>query len=407
MTTKVRALLSLIVVLTCAGLPSCGHYTCGTTFGNATCNASNPGIGGGGPSANAAFIYYVGTGALGGLELPPSLTITPIPNFGTVTIPQPNTGSDLAIASKKFIYMPFASTAQLFAWSINGGGGVTALAGSPFAAPWAAGLPSAAQPLTSILVSPNGSFLYVADAVDNEIVAFQIDATSGALTAVPGSPFSTLGLLTPFNLETDGLGRFLYVTQGDIHGQGVAMAVFTIGGNGALSAGTILPYTMWQVASEPTGAFLVGTKGETGQAPGGARDANLHIFSINPANGVITETATSPVATPNGPTRVIISPNGQFVYDFNISMATNFDGPVDGFQLNSSTGALTPITGSPFTALSFPYGGYFDQTGTYLFFHTTGAIGVWTVDSTTGVPTQLPTNQGGVGNFPWKVTDPQ
>ena len=406
MTTKVRALLSLMVVLTCVGLPSCGHYTCHTTFGNATCNASNPGIGGGGTTASKAFIYYVGTGVLGGLELPPSLTIAPIPNFGTVSIPQPNTGSDLAIASKKFIYMPYASTAQLFAWSINSGGGVTALTGSPFAAPWAAGLPTANQPLTSILVTPNGTFLYVSDAVDNQIVAFQIDPNTGALTAVPGSPFSTLGLLTPFNLATDGLGRFLYVTQGNAFGEGVGMAVFTIGSNGALSAGTILPFNMWQVASEPTGFFLVGTRGETGTAPGGALDANLHVFSINQATGVITETAGSPVPTPNGPTRVIIHPNGKFVYDFNISKATNFDGPVDGFQL-SSTGTLTPITGSPFSTLSLPYGGYFDQTGTYLFFHTTGAIGVWTVDSTTGVPTQLPTNQGGVGNFPWKVTDPQ
>ena len=405
MTTKVRALLGLMVVLTCAGLPSCGHYTCGTTFGNATCNASNPGIGGGGPSGAQAFAYYVGTSAVGAVELSGSNTVEAIPNFVTPALPNPNTGSDITIASKKFLYLPFANTSQLFAWSIDSSGGLTPLAGSPFSAPWAAGLPVSVQTMSSIIVSPDGNFLFAADATSSEIVVFQIDPTTGALTSVPGSPFSTAGLVIPFNLAMDGLGRFLYVMEGNGNGEGVSMAVFIVN-NGVLSSGTALAFPMWQVQGERNGKFMIGTRDETGTEPGHVIDTNLHVFSINQATGVLTETATSPVPTPNGPTRIVIHPNGKFVYDFNISLATNFDGPVDGFQLDSTTGALTPIPGSPFASLALPFDGFFDQSGAFLFYHTTGNIGVWTVDPSTGIPAQLPTTQGGTGNLPWGVTDP-
>jgi 6-phosphogluconolactonase len=406
MMTRVRALLTLAVILASVWLSSCGHYTCGTTFGNATCNASPPcvGCGGGGPGS-AAFIYYVGTGIVGGVELDTSKTFATIPNFVSPVLPTPNGPSDITIAAKKFLYLPFADTSQLFAWSIDSGGGLNQISGFPMSAPWAAGLPSAVQPLTSILVSPDGTLLFAADAVDNQIVVFQINATTGALTLASGSPFSTAGLVQPWNLAMDGLGHFLYVTQGTAEGEGVGMAVFTVNSTGALSGGTALPFTMWQVQGEPTGKFLVGTKGQTGMAPDKIIDANLHVFSINPASGVLTETAQVP--TPNGPTRVLIHPNGKFVYDFNISATTNFDGPVDGFQLDPTTGALTLITGSPFSTLSIPYGGFFDQSGTYLFFHSHFHIGVWTVDPGTGVPTELTTGQNGVTDLPWVVTDPQ
>src|ERR1700720_2136782 len=37
MTMKVRALLGIAVVLITMSLSGCGHYSCGTTFGNGSC----------------------------------------------------------------------------------------------------------------------------------------------------------------------------------------------------------------------------------------------------------------------------------------------------------------------------------------------------------------------------------
>ncbi|PYX98737.1 MAG: hypothetical protein DMG62_03885 [Acidobacteria bacterium] len=56
---------------------------------------------------------------------------------------------------------------------------------------------------------PSGHFLYVGDYDEPKITAFQIHS-SGALTQVPGSPFTNRD--TPiFGLVTDLSGRFLYV----------------------------------------------------------------------------------------------------------------------------------------------------------------------------------------------------
>jgi hypothetical protein len=410
MTMKVRALLTLTITLATVWMSGCGHYNCGTTFGNSTCTPSGGGLGGGGgnTSGNKAYVYYVGIGLVGGLQLDSSQTLTAIPNFVSPTFPLNYTASGATVAGKKFLYVPSVATSELFAWSISSSGGLTAVNGSPFSAPWAAGMAQFVEPLkSSIIASPDGSYLFVADAADSQIRVFKIDAITGVPTELSNSPFSTAGLLQPWNLATDGLGHFLYVTEGNADGEGLAMAVFTINA-GALSGGTLLPsnMNMWQVQGDPSGKFMIGTKGETGNHPSQLLDAALHVFSINPASGVLTETQSSPVTTPNGPTSVLIHPNGQFVYDFNVSHTTNFDGPADGFQLDPTTGALTTLATSPFNNLSLQYGGYFDQSGKYIFVHSHGHIGVWTVDGVTGDLAELPTGVNGVGDRPWTVTDP-
>jgi YVTN family beta-propeller protein len=41
-----------------------------------------------------------------------------------------------------------------------------------------------------VVVDPTGNFLYVANKVDNNISGFSVNASSGMLTALPGSPFA-------------------------------------------------------------------------------------------------------------------------------------------------------------------------------------------------------------------------
>jgi DNA-binding beta-propeller fold protein YncE len=205
----------------------------------------------------------------------------------------------------------------------------------------------------------------------------------------------------------DGLGRYLYVTLGNASGEGQSTAVFPITA-GALSTGTLQSsFKMWQLQGEPTGQFMVGVDGETGFASDKAFDPNVYVFSIGSTTGALTQVGKYPTPSLNGPLGVAVSPNGQFVYDFNVSTSTASDGPLDGFSFVS--GVLTPLTNAPFTALTAPGSGYFDQSGAYLFFRAAGAIGVYNIDATTGIPTQ-PTADVGVGLgavvYPWAVTDP-
>ena len=58
MTIRVRMGLILIAALATMGLSSCGHYTCGPTFGSSTCAAGAVSLSGGGGGSAPPRIYY-------------------------------------------------------------------------------------------------------------------------------------------------------------------------------------------------------------------------------------------------------------------------------------------------------------------------------------------------------------
>jgi hypothetical protein len=419
MTMRVRASLMLMVAVMMV-LTGCDHYVCstGASFGSG-CTSSGGGVssggggtGGGTGNSGLALAYYVNNSQVGSIELD-STGLLYTPNFVLPTLPASYTSSGMVIAQKKYVYVPYASSAQMLAWSIDGTGALTPLTGSPFAAPYAAGIVLANEASFPIITNPAGTLLFVADTVNSQVDVLQIDSSTGLLTAVPGSPFTTV--IPPWNLATDGLGKFLYITEGNISGSGeggLNTAVYTINAStGALSGGSSMAFDMWEVQGEPLGKFMIGVTGRTGKTGNNDPvDPHVYVFSINQASGVLTQVTGSPFPTVsgNGPIGVVVHPNGQFVYDFNLSTSTGLDGAVEGFQLNSSTGALTSL-GAPFSSLTAPYTGFFDQSGAYLFIHAAGSIGVFNVDSTTGIPTE-PTQPLGVGSgavvYPWAITDP-
>jgi len=403
MTRQVRLVLMLIVALAVMGLASCDHYNCKVTFGNSTCSSGNGGLsqgGGGGGNTALALGYYVNGTQVQSFELDPQASLLATPNFVAPVLPT-NPYSAVAIAQEQYLYLPYG-TGELYAWSIDGGSGaLKALNGSPFAAPYAAGLAHSSQPLTPIITDPTGSYLYIADTTDSLIYAFSIDPSTGLLTPVGPGSFATT--VPPWNLATDGAGKYLYVSEGNLTGEGVAMEVFTINsGTGALSGGTSMAFNMWQVQGEPTGNFMIGLSGHTGlNSDNSPPDDNLYVFPINPATGVLQTPTLFP--TTNGPIAVVVHPNGKFVYDFSLVKASGFDGPLEGFSL--SAGVLTSL-GAPFSSLTtIPYGGMFDQSGSYMFVHASNALGVLNIDPTTGIPTEPSTPIGLGSDGPWAVTD--
>ena len=67
-------------------------------------------------------------------------------------------------------------------------------------------------------VDGQGKFLFILNPQSNSISMFQIDASSGTPTEVPGSPFSTGPTINPNNapcqpisLATEASGHYLYV----------------------------------------------------------------------------------------------------------------------------------------------------------------------------------------------------
>src|SRR5215831_11118889 len=71
-------------------------------------------------------------------------------------------------------------------------------------------------------------------------------------------------------------------------------------------------------------------------------DRVLSAYTVDATTGVLRHNGYAVVSSGTGFTSVSVAPSNNLVY------ATNSSG-VWGFSINASTGALTPIAGSPFT----------------------------------------------------------
>ncbi|MFZ0762189.1 MAG: hypothetical protein WAM69_19745 [Candidatus Sulfotelmatobacter sp.] len=425
MTMRVRTVLMLIVALAMMGLASCGHYTCAAGFGASTCTPSSTGLGGGGTtgSATAAFVFVadptgaVTTGTIDGYTLNTTAsTFGPTPSYTAPTTPLSDGGVGMVVAQEKYLYTGFGSSDQIYGWSISSTGGLTALTGSPYSASFMSLVPSASG-TQSVITNPAGTLLFFS-AFGGEVYVYQI-GTGGALTPVTGSPFSA-GFSG--NLATDGLGKYLYVTDTEAGTHtGSQIAAYAIGSTGALTVvpGSPFAFPMWQVQGDPTGDFLIGTTGQSALFNGTDNDS-LYVFSITQSGssaGAIAAVSGSPFTTAYSPLSIAVQSNtgGSLVYSFGLTDSGGVQAfsPVEGYSLGSS-GALSLASGSPFLSAALGDLGALDQSGTFLFVYggiidsstvtyQMGALDVGSGGALTQPTSTLTLTNGGF----FAVTDPQ
>jgi 6-phosphogluconolactonase (cycloisomerase 2 family) len=355
MAMKVRALVTSVLLLTAICLVSCGHYTCGTTFGSSSCTSSGGGLNQGGGNngiTQTAFEYFMDDGAgemsLEGLNVAGSQAFLPISNFASPFKLGPVTNGGLVVVNKQFLYFPLTSNGTLYGFSINAAtGALTTVSAS---SPYTIGSP------TSVAADPNGKVLFVGGSAG--ISTYTVSAVDGSLTFV--AAFSTGGI-SPTQLVTDGLGKYVFGLTGG------TITAFSYTSAGVLSVVPGSPFafapSMAQIEGEKSGKYLVGITAEDG-LKGGLIDKNIYVFGIS-STGVLTALAVTP--TVYSPVYVAVSPNGAFVYTFNVNGSVGIaqPDPMEGFSLDS-TGTLTKLSGSPFVALDASIG-RFDQSGQYLF----------------------------------------
>jgi 6-phosphogluconolactonase (cycloisomerase 2 family) len=140
------------------------------------------------------------------------------------------------------------------AFTINSAtGGLTAVSGSPFPTAVAA----REFGMDSVTVDPTGRFVYAASQTGDDVSAFVIDPSTGALTTVAGSPFPADS--QPGSVRVDPSGRYVYVTCGRSNN----VWAYSIDGNtGALTMIARYPSDSSRqgspngLAIEPSGRFL-------------------------------------------------------------------------------------------------------------------------------------------------------
>jgi 6-phosphogluconolactonase (cycloisomerase 2 family) len=230
-------------------------------------------------------------------------------------------------------------------------------------------------------MDPAGKFLYAPDEPSNQIVGFSISASSGMLTPMPGSPFSAG--ISPEEVAIDPSGKFLYASGDGISG-------FTIDSStGALTSVTGSPFTTPSSAGADGLAFHPSGKFIYAALP----NANsIAAYSIDTTTGVLTTVTGSGFSLSSTtfaqPFSLTVDPSGKFLYAVGAT-----DGRVYGFTIDSNSGALTPISGSPFgiQELLFFSDLIVDPSGKFLYVGGQGLNGmfIFSIDTTTGALTPI------------------
>lgn len=184
-------------------------------------------------------------------------------------------GTNLFLAvdpSGKFLYTSIdSSPGGIFAFTIGSSGGLTAVSGSPFTIPGQTVVNS--RPFGIV---DTGSYVYAALSDTNQIAAFSIASDTGALTAVPNSPFSAGA--TPIALVF--ASGFLYaLNDGGITGYSINSS------NGVLTPVAGSPFVIIG------GAMVADSFGEYLYVSG---LSGIQTFGIDSTNGALTPLAGSP-----------------------------------------------------------------------------------------------------------------
>ena len=259
------------------------------------------------------FLYAAGNGS-------PALegyAVSAVSGQLTALPPAPSTGPLFQLAmepSGAFLVTVNGSSIQSFKISSTG---ALSSAGS-----------AAGTSPTAVAIHPSGKFVYAVDVNNDEITALSLDANTGALTPISGSPFPT-NSQSPFAAAIDPAGHFFFVPN--------------------------------------------------------ANGANVSVFAIDATTGALAQITGSPFPAGNIPESAAVSPNGQFLY-----VGNSFDKTVSAFSIDSTSGSLTEVSGSPFaTGASGPLGLTIDAPGLTLYSmdHDSDQVAIFKIDSSTGALT--------------------
>jgi 6-phosphogluconolactonase len=328
---------------------------------------------GGGGGSTVGSYSYVGTqtGVLAGYAVSSTgalgtLSGSPF-QLATATI------MALAITpSNTFLYAAVAGVG-VFGLGLNGTTGVPTLIST-------SALVQDVAP-SALTVDPSGKFLLVAGLANGVAAVGEYAINSdGTLAEVTGSPVS---ITFPSGTDTTNLSvqniavapnsSYVFVTLGQL---GVAPLLFNT--SGGLSANTLIisPKATSGIANQDLG--LAVNAGSTALFVG-ETNVGVRVFTIG--SSTFTEISGSPFKAGSQPRSIAFDGTGDFLY-----VANGSDNTISGYSVLSS-GTLTPLTGSPFSAVGTgPFALALDQSKKFLLSANLGGspdVQLFSFDATT------------------------
>jgi len=245
-----------------------------------------------------------------------------------------------------------------------------------------------------IAVDPAGMFAYATLSKIDNVIAYAIDSSTGNLTAISGSQFYGGGG-NPLDITVDPSGQFASMAN---YGGGIsAFTINSVTGGLTAVSGSPFPtavaareFGMQSVTVDPTGKFVYAAS-QTG--------SDVSAYVIDSSTGALTTVVGSPFPSGSAPQTVRVDPSGKYVY-----VANPKSNNVWAYSINGSTGALSMIAAYPSDSSrqGSPYGLAIEPSGRFLYVANgnSRAISAFTIDNSTGVLTPLSGNPIATGSDP-------
>jgi len=230
-------------------------------------------------------------------------------------------------------------------------------------------------------------YVYATIPQANQVIAFREDPNSGVLIEITGSPYSVGDGANSLVIHPSG--KFLYVANPGQEENDISL--FNIAATGGFLTEvpprtSVSPATLPQfLAMDPAGAYLYVANAGT---------FDISVFSINSGTGALTPVTGSPFSIGVTPQSMVLNPSGTFLFVGVPGVGTR-DGSILTFSVNA--GALTSVASGD-SGGSNPDGLAVDPSGQYLYVANTSSnsIAVFQIQSTgalSGV-TGSPLNDG-------------
>ena len=290
-------------------------------------------------------------------------------------------------------------------------------------------------------------YVYTVSASGSNINGFAVDYQSGILTQITGSPFQT-GFQRETTVVPSPDGKFLYVLSGS---EDSKVEVFGVGTDGKLYGLTGGTYSLTgtyptAMAIDTTGKFLYITftflPGETPVTKGAGGITIFPIKSDNSLDTPVTVNGLPYVTVGNNPVSIAVTPpicatkavigtntsctgssgaGHQNVFVYVVDQEASPNATVLGYAQDTSTGALTPLSGTTFSSSLKTWQGHqvgvtpsaiaADPTGRFIYItdQTSNVIYGFSIDNqASGNLTPLQSSPFGTGLFPVSITiDPR
>jgi 6-phosphogluconolactonase (cycloisomerase 2 family) len=371
-----------------AKLVAVGGLVCVTACGG---GGGSGGCGGGQATLPSRFVYVTAAHETspgqdsGGIYAyrfdPASCTLTTVAGSPFAT---ELGGAPVVMSSDaKFLYATYSTLGKanpiLVGYRIQADGSVVSVPGSPYAT---------AEPIATLVANPAANFLYVF-AWNGALQMYAIDPSTGALTAQAAQS----GVVPP-------LGASLVITPDGKYFYGItSFQGYEYSIDAASGALTALPGSPVQLAIpsfefindaatvDPSGKFIYVANEIQTTGFGGS----LYGLTIDPQNGSLS--TGSPFSPTNGPQQsVAVDPSGKYLLVSTVITSKTGPNCLAVADINPTSGQLNQVPGSPFPGNSNENNcGVLlaDASEPYIYESSGPYVQVYSLDLTTGIPTEI------------------